>query len=50
VRRDLALGEVAHQLAEGLLLVGELHVHAGDGTTAPNDRAAVRVRVRSGGG
>ncbi len=34
VRRDLALGEVAHDLAERLLLLGELDVHACD-RTAP---------------
>jgi hypothetical protein len=32
VRGDLGLGEVAHQLAQCPLLVGELHVHGVDGT------------------
>ena len=31
VRRDLALGEVADDLAERVVLFGELHVHWGDG-------------------
>ena len=31
VRRDLALGEVAHHPAQRLVLLGELHVHGYDG-------------------
>ena len=36
---DLALGEVAHQRAQRLLLLGELDVHAGDGRAAEPGRA-----------
>src|SRR5918995_604064 len=50
VRRDLGLGEVTHQLAQGLLLVAELNVHIVSVLTSPYPPAVAHPPLAVVGG